>query len=131
MDNYWYARDKDGQLFAYREEPHKLSESWSNDDFDCEWDKVVPDFGYDYIKWEDEFPVLNAEPVIPEPDSFSNLFKLYYLEQKGLFIATIPVYVNKNVISTLKEQLESTLGSKVVVINGEFEYIKELHNLSS
>ena len=35
-NNYWYARDKDGQLFAYREEPHKLSESWSNDDFDCE-----------------------------------------------------------------------------------------------
>ena len=135
MDNdCWYARDKDGILCSYDKKPFKLDEEWSNGfckDWREGWREVTPDFGYDYIKWEDEFPVLNAEPVIPEPDSFSNLFKLYYLEQKGLFIATIPVYVNKNVISTLKEQLESTLGSKVVAINGEFEYIKELHNLSS
>ena len=58
-------------------------------------------------------------------------FKLTYLEKKDLFIASFPVSVSKESISILKEQLESTLGSKVVVINGEFEYIKELHNLSS
>lgn len=54
MDNYWYARDKNGDLYAYKEEPHKLSDSWSNDEFDCEWYKVVPDIGYDYIKWDDK-----------------------------------------------------------------------------
>ena len=131
MDNYWYARDKDGQLFAYREEPHKLSESWGNDDFDCEWDEVVPDIGYDYIRWEDESPVLNAEPIVQAPGNLRSLFKLHYLEKKDMFIATIPVYTNKDAITGVQKQLEELLGSKVVVINGEFEYIKELHNLSS
>ena len=128
MDNYWYARDKDGQLFAYREEPHKLSESWSNDDFDCEWDKVVPDFGYDYIRWDDKRATHGAFMQMQSPNKN---FKLTYLEKKDLFIASFPVSVSKESISILKEQLEELLGSKVVVINGEFEYIKELHNLSS
>lgn len=128
--DYWYARDKDGLLFSYDKKPFKLTEGWSNG-FSEDWREVTTDFGYEYIKWEDELPVFNAEPVIPEPDSFSNLFKLYYLEQKDLFIATIPVYVNKKVIVTLKKQLEATLGSNVVVINGEFEYIKELHEFTT
>ena len=128
-NNYWYARDKDGRLFSYEKEPFKLSETWScyyGDGFE-----LISDFGYDYIKWEDDFPVRNAEPVMPTPDNLSNLLKLHYLEKKDMFIATIPVYTNKDAIAGLQKQLEELLGSKVVVINGEFEYIKELHNLSS
>ena len=126
--DYWYARDKNGDLYAYKEEPHKLSESWSNDEFDCEWDKVVPDIGYDYIRWDDKRATHGAFMQMQSPNKN---FKLTYLEKKDLFIASFPVSVSKESISILKEQLESTLGSKVVAIYGEFEYIKELHNLSS
>ena len=122
-NNYWYARDKDGQLYAYKEEPHKLSESWSIDEFDCELDKVVPDIGYDYIRWDDKRATHGAFMQMQSPNKN---FKLTYLEKKDLFIASFPVSVSKESISILKEQLESTLCSKVVVINGEFEYIKRI-----
>ena len=83
------------------------------------------------LTFKDESPVLNAEPIVQAPDNLRNLLKLHYLEKKDMFIATIPVYTNKDAITGVQKQLEELLGSKVVAINGEFEYIKELHNLSS
>ena len=123
----FYARDKDGQLYSYIQRPIKSSDSWYSVR-GCEF--VDEDFiSYEHIKWEDDTPTLIN--IATESDFPNNLFKLHYLEKKDMFIVTTPVYINKEAIATLRNQLEKQLISKVVVINGEFEYIKELHNLSS
>ena len=49
----WLARDKNGELYFYKNKPHKNIESW--------WDSVpcrLKAFGYffPFIKWEDEEP---------------------------------------------------------------------------
>ena len=123
----FYARDKDGQLYSYIQRPIKSSDSWYSVR-GCEF--VDEDFiSYEHIKWEDDTPTLIN--IATESDFPNNIFKLHYLEKKDMFIVATPVYINKEAIATLRNQLEKQLISKVVVINGEFEYIKELHNLSS
>ena len=123
----FYARDKDGQLYSYIQRPIKSSDSWYSVR-GCEF--VDEDFiSYEHIKWEDDTPTLIN--IATESDFPNNIFKLHYLEKMDMFIVATPVYINKEAISTLRNQLEKQLISKVVVINGEFEYIKELHNLSS
>lgn len=122
----FYARDKDGRLYSYNRKPIKMSDSWYSS---SGYEFVDEDFiSYEHIKWDDRNPTIIN---VAEPDFPNKNFKLTYLEKKDLFIASFPVSVSKESISIIKEQLESTLCSKVVVINGEFEYIKELHNLSS
>ena len=122
----FYARDMNGRLYSYIQRPKKTLDSWYARG--CEF--VDEDFiSYEHIRWEDDTPTIIN--IVTEPEFPNNLFKLCYLEQKDLFIATIPVCTNSEALVTLKEQLEATLGSKVVVINGEFEYIKELHNFTS
>lgn len=54
----WLARDKDGELWAFENEPHKDSNSWEEDDSDYFNTKEVEesDSTYSFVKWEDEEP---------------------------------------------------------------------------
>ncbi|WP_025728429.1 hypothetical protein [Atopobacter phocae] len=50
----WIARDKNGYLYAYKEEPEKLDTVWSNDgDLSVNFNEIEK---FKFIKWEDDEP---------------------------------------------------------------------------
>lgn len=53
--NMYIARDKDGDLYLYKDHPIKCSESWQPSKTSNDWIKLYPSL-FPEVKWEDEEP---------------------------------------------------------------------------
>lgn len=51
----YVARDKDGDLYLYKDHPIKCSESWQPSKTSNDWIKLYPSL-FPEVKWEDEEP---------------------------------------------------------------------------
>lgn len=51
----YVARDKDGDLYLYKDHPLKCSESWQPSKTSNDWIKLYPSL-FPEVKWEDEEP---------------------------------------------------------------------------
>lgn len=55
VEKGWLARDRNGELYLYKEKPCKHSDDWNRN---IEWSNLNPSFfpDFDFITWEDDEP---------------------------------------------------------------------------
>lgn len=63
QDCKWIARDKNGQLFAYKKEPWKDGNGWK----DSVLAVYAMNLKLDFVKWEDKEPV-RIDEIISEAE---------------------------------------------------------------
>lgn len=122
-DKYkWLARDKDGQLCAFVEEPKKTSVTngfWNNVN-NCNWTKIKEtDERFAFIRWEDECAVrisnignilaINSNDIISKPSHYIGINGLEVEQILAEFLPKIEdSYVAHRIGSAIEYLLRSS-----------------------